>query len=393
MTEPNPFRTSGVVRPPYFTNRDAEIRAIRRALADPGGKLIVVGERRMGKTSALAVALDRHRRARGMGFMADLSTASSPADLANRVLTAAVQELSRRWKNRVQELLASLSPGVTLGTDARGLPTATLSLDLRQRSESDQYDSLVGVLDALEEVARRNGRTLAVVLDEFQEIHAFGGETAEWRLRGAVQHHQHLSYVFAGSRPALIARMQEKNRAFYKLAERLHFGPIDPEHLAGWIDERMSGAGVEPAGAGKQVVRIGGPRTWDVVRLARRTFEMARPSGAADEAVVRAAFTELAGEEDDTFRLYWKRLTGPQQNVLRALAAGAEELQGQAARRRFALPSSQAVIKALRRFEEDGVIVPREEGGHAFDSPYVRGWVVLRALPDIGITLSPIAEA
>jgi uncharacterized protein len=392
MVATNPFRTSGVIRRPFFTDREVEVGVIRRTLADPGGKLIVVGERRMGKSSALAVALEDHRKAGGAGIMADLSTASAPADLANRVLTAATQEMHRRWKSRAVDFLRALAPGITLGTDALGMPTATFGLDVRQQSQSEQYDSLVAVLDALEEVARRGKQTLAVIMDEFQEIHSFGGETAEWRLRGAVQNHHHLSYVFAGSKTALISRMQEKNRAFYKLADRLAFGPIAADHLAGWIDSRMSSAGLASAGTGARIVRVAGNRTWDVARLARRTFDLARATGEANEDVVRTAFTELAQEEDDTFRLYWNRLTGAQQNVLRAIAAGAEEIYGQDARRRFALPSSNAINKALRRFEDDGVTAATAAGGYDFDSPFVRGWVVLHALPDIGITLSPIPE-
>jgi uncharacterized protein len=246
------------------------------------------------------------------------------------------------------------------------------------------------VLDALESLASERNVTFTVVLDEFQEIHSLGGEQAEWRLRGVVQHHQHVSYVFAGSKPSLIRRMQQKNRAFYQLADRLPFGPIDSNHLVEWIDRRMDESGARSDGAGEMIVRCAGPRTRDVVQLARKTFDHARGEKVANEGSVRAAFLELIGEEDDSVRLYWNGLTAPQQNVLRAIAAGEPQLTGQGARRRFSLSSPAAVQKALEKFEEDGMVVRSGEGGgYVCDSPFVRGWLIQHALPDVGVHWDP----
>ena len=71
------------------------------AMGTPGAKLIVSGERRMGKTSALVVALARHRETGGLGMLADFSTASTPVDLGNRILSAATRELHLRWQERL----------------------------------------------------------------------------------------------------------------------------------------------------------------------------------------------------------------------------------------------------------------------------------------------------
>jgi hypothetical protein len=356
----------------------------------PGGKLIVSGDRRMGKTSALVVALEMHRQEGGFGVLADFSTASTPTDLANRILSAATRELHRRWHDRVLQFFSRLRPEVTLGSDATGQPTASFSLGLRESSEDLQYQTLGGVLDALEQLAAEHRESFAIVLDEFQEVHSLGGEQAEWKLRGVVQHHQHLSYVLAGSKPSLIRRMQQKNRAFYQLADRLSFGPIDSDHLSGWIDTRMQEGGLRVQGAGTVIVRLAGPRTRDVVQLARKTFDLARGSGVVEEQTVRAAFRELIAEEDDAVYLYWDGLSSPQQNVLRAVAAGERQLTGQATQRRFALPSPPAVQKTAAKFEEDGMIVRLGgDGAYMCDSPFVRGWLVQNTLPDIGVHWDP----
>ncbi|HSR41621.1 MAG TPA: ATP-binding protein, partial [Longimicrobiales bacterium] len=104
----NPFHIHGVVERPYFTDRKEEIARIRQALAEPGAKLLVYGERRMGKTSALRVAMAEHAAAGGASCLADFSTATSHADLANRILGAATRALSRRWRDVIQDLAGRL---------------------------------------------------------------------------------------------------------------------------------------------------------------------------------------------------------------------------------------------------------------------------------------------
>lgn len=116
----------------------------------------------------------------------------------------------------------------------------------------------------------------------FQDVHRFGGEDAEWRLRGAIQHHRRIGYVLAGSDASLIRAMLGAGRAFYELFDLLHFGPMNQEYFGRWIDERLAGAGLSCPGLGARAVVVAGPRTRDVVRVARASYEVIREeSGGA----------------------------------------------------------------------------------------------------------------
>ena len=81
-----------------------------------------------------------------------------------------------------------------------------------------------------------NEKKIGIALDEFQEIHNFGGETAEWDLRGTIQRDGNISYLLAGSREHLIHRMILNKGALYKLVDKMPFGPMDAEYLSNWID-------------------------------------------------------------------------------------------------------------------------------------------------------------
>lgn len=390
----NPFRIHGVVTGSDFTDREPELTRIGAALEQGGSKLLVYGERRMGKTSALREAMNQHAKTGGISLLADFSTASSPIDLSNRVLDGATRALGRRWRDVAQELARRVGLSMTVGIDpvSQG-PTISLELGLRDNEMDTQRATLGRVLDSLNDLAEERGQRLSLVLDEFQEIHRFGGEAAEWHLRGVIQHHEQVSYVVAGSKTHLIQRMMSKGRAFYRLFDVLRFGPIEPGHFAEWIDERMADAGVEPIEAGTAVLALTGPRTRDVVQLARKTFDLAVSLGSADSETVEAAYLELIEEEDELIRGWWEKLTVRQQNVLRAVAAGSDGLTAASTIRRFALKSSAAVSQIAAKFVEEGVLESLGPAGYRLDSPFVRGWIVSNALPDMGIHLPPTHRA
>lgn len=375
----NPFRIGDHVTGPYFTDRAAEVRRILDGMRAPT-RLLVFGPRRMGKSSALAVAAER---ARGEGVLvvrADLATTSTLVDVANRLL----HSLSRqRPRERLAAFAAGLAPHVTLTfDDAMGAPRIAFGVERRRASEEGQRRSLEEVIERLAADRRTRGERIAVVLDEFQAIGRFGGETAEWHLRDLMQRHGELSFVCAGSELSLIHEMVGKDRAFFRAFELLHLGPIERSHLARWIDERLEGAGVPAAGIGAAVIDAAGPRTQDVLQVARHVYGRALSRGEALEADVGEAVLDVVREEEPVIRATWLNLTTHQQNVLRAVAAGVDQLFASATRDRFGLPTSSSVSAAVDALESRGLLF-RDEGRVAFDSPFVRLWVEREALPDV----------
>lgn len=397
QTERNPFRIHGVATGDAFADRKDEVTRMVAALGDPGSKLIVYGPRRMGKTSALLRAIERVRKAGGHAFFADLSTASSAADMSNRVLAAAGAVLGRSMRDFITDLVSRLKLSVTLTADpASGMLLPGLDLQAREWDAGRQRETLTDVLDALDAMAAKRGICIGVALDEFQEITALGGEKADWQLRGAMQRHENLSYVLAGSHTHLIERMTGQAGAFYKLADKMAFGPIDGSILAKWIEKRMKSAGTDTAGIGRLVVDAGGTRTRDIMQLARVCWDRARGTGTLTAETVEAAMREIVAEENDLFLRQWKTLTPLQQNVLRAVAAGDRGLTTAATLRRFSLASSGAATNAAAALVEkqflfrahDIPAVGDAPTGYLFDSPFFRAWVWWAALADLGPTFA-----
>jgi|GEM_PF-347372 len=394
----NPFRIHGVATGDAFANRADELARLEGTLTEAGNKLIVYGPRRMGKTSALLRAVENVNKSGGYALFADLSTSSSVADMSNRILTAAGSLLGKSIADFISSLVSKLKFSITLTPDpVNGLILPGLDMQARDWNSEAQRQSLTDVLDTLNRMAQERGVVIGIALDEFQEITTFGGEKAEWQLRGAMQQHHNLAYVLAGSRAHLISRMTGPSAAFYKFADKMAFGPIDEEELATWIDTRYRSTGIKATGIGKTIIRVAGSRTRDCIQLARVCHDRTRISGVASDKDVSPALREIVAEENDLYFGIWRKLTVLQQNVLRAVAVADGGLTTRDVLRRFALNSSGAATNAANALVASDILV-REDvhsgwrvdtpTGYAFDSPFFRAWVWWNALPDLGPTLT-----
>lgn len=385
---PNPFRIHGVATDEFFTDRAHEVARILKTLGEPGAKLLVYGPRRMGKTSAIMRAIRAHEEKGGVAFLADLSTASTLIDVANRILESSARTLGRQWKDLVNEFVSRL--GVTLKVrpdPGSGLILPSLDVSLRSAPIEDQRKSLATTLDTIDGIAGSKRKAVGVVLDEFQEIQKLGGDEADWQLRGAMQHHGHLSYVLAGSESHLIERMLDKGHAFYGMLDHLEFGPIDPGHLARWIDERMTAAGVKAKGVGDRAVALAGPRTRDIVQVARRCFDNTRSRGVAAPDDATLAFDDVVAEQEPLLESLWDALTANQQNVLRAVAVAREGLTTRSSLTAFGMPSTGSAVNTAAALMSSVVLLRAESPtGYRFDSPFFGRWVRMNTLGDIGLS-------
>jgi len=348
---------------------------------DPS-RLLVYGPRRMGKSSAIAMAVTRAERDGCLVAWADFSTATALADVASRLLRS-LSAAFRSLPERAIDLIRNVRPQVSLRFDeGTGAPLLTFDASVRQRPVHDQRGAFESLLDQVDAFAATQARPVALVFDEFQDILAIGGERADWFLRGLMQRHTHVSYVCAGSKETLVHAMLEKDSAFYKHFELLHMEPVEAGHMIRWLEDRMRSARLDPAGCGAGILDVAGARTQDRLQLAREVFNTALPRGQVAAGDVETALDALIRAEGGVYRTLWDRLSPGQKDALRAVASRPERLYTTEVIHRFGLGSTSGMARAVEALVSQGLLA-RRPGGADVDNPFFRAWVQRELLPDV----------
>ncbi len=407
----NPFRVAQRVHGPSFAGREREVEALAAAMRT-GTPLLVWGAARMGTSSLAGEAVETVKAAGGVVLWVDLETVTGLAEAADRVL-GAVSEAAA-WRGRLSAWAMSLAPQVVLGWAAPDRPRLSVSGASWPRSQEGEKALLRAVLKQLGaagveagggggrdpgggeggdggggeggggggggeggdagagEGGDPGGAGVVVVLDGFDRLLDVAGEGGGAGLRDGLS--GGVSWVCVSSREERIRRAMEPGHAFDGFFETMRVEPLDATGLADWIDARMRGSGVASDGVGAAVVARAGPRTQDVVQVARALWHRGALRGRALASEVEAAVRDVVREQDTALRRTWSDLTPVQQRVLRAVASGAGQLFGAETRARFRLGPASSVGTAVESLVSRGVL-ERGDDGVVFDSPFFRSWV------------------
>ena len=374
-----PFRVGEQVTGEYFTDRSDEVARILRAMREPT-RLLVYGERRQGKSSAIRQAGVRFMGEDGMLVWVDVATASGLDDLARRLVASVPYRWV--WREELQARLVRASLRVEARADPNGNPVLSLVLGggHGRAGEARDREDLERAVRVLDDLAAERKLRLSVVLDEFQQVTSLADRGA-WILRDLLQTTHHLSWLCAGSRTALIRALIGAEGPFHRFFEPLNVREIDPDHLATWIESRLEGAGVTPEeGLGRRIIGAVGSRTQDCLQLARAVYTTGSASGAASGDLVAVALRQSVLEDSDRFQTTWSDLAPSQQAVLRAVAAGVEQLYSRASAMEFGLPTAGSISRAVRALVDRGYLTADETT--RVDDPFFREWILLRAMPD-----------
>lgn len=385
VSSDNPFRIGEHVTGYHFANRDEELARIRSAILT-GSTILVYGPRRMGKSSTIinAAALARTGKPKPIIVSVDVSTATNLYDVSARLLRSLYVET--RWlKLRLEDILGGLAPRVSVTLDEHGgPPSITFGLDRRTASEQERQRAFESVIARFAQIRKDTNRRVAIVLDEFQAVSRFAGETSEWHLRDVIQRNPDLAFICAGSQESLIHDLIGPKRAFYKMFDLLPLGPIDTGFFSDWLEERLARASGVSTGVGHELLRQAGPRTQDVIQVARQLYFRALTARHSIEPEdVSLALDDVVRSETPLLRSLWNDLSAQQQDVLRVIALDVEQLYSAEVRDQYALPGSSSVSKAVDALAARGLVV-KETDRVEFDSPFFRQWVRNEVASDLG---------
>ena len=257
-----------------------------------------------------------------------------------------------------------------------------LSVTIGEAQREAQVPVVTQVLDGIEAMAAGATQQVAVIIDEFQQLVAEGGEVTEKQLRATVQTHRHVAYVFAGSKTRLLADMTgDPGRAFWKLGERHFLGPVPRADFTAFLRRGFERYGHEATDeAVVRLMDVAEDVPYNIQRLAYVAWERLRvePGVPLTMRVVDDALTTIVTQEHPAYAQLWMSLTTVQKKVVKAvIVEGGRALTSAEVLRRHGVAAA-TMHKTLTVLDDKGII--REDESEAsrryrLEDPFFGGWL------------------
>ena len=321
----NPFEYGNVVRKDSFCNRKEELEKLKRVFEN-SERLFLYSERRLGKTSLLKLALHSLPKNTYIAVYVDLWSTNSEGEFAlalARSITEAAATTTTKLLSLTKNVFGALRPAVT--TDEEGKPQVIFGVNKNDIAAP----ALDEVLKALPDIAKQSKKRLVIVLDEFQQITEYKSDTAEGRLRSAIQHHQEIAYVFLGSRKHLIQKMfLDKQRPLYRSTAHYQLQPIAEKHWIPFIKDKFlqSAKNIDDAQIQKLCAFTEG-HPFYTQHLCHALWELTEANSIAQNDMLEQAINLLLEQENYTFTTLWDSLAANQKTLLTAIAIAPAEFK------------------------------------------------------------------
>jgi hypothetical protein len=236
-------------------------------------------------------------------------------------------------------------------------------------------------LNGIERLAAEDGRPALVIVDEFQQIVAEGGEKAERQIRAAVQRHRAVGYVFAGSSSRMMTEMvATSNRAFWQLGDQLHLGSIPRPAFSDFLRKGFESAGVAiAAGALERILDVGEDVPYNVQQLASECWVLVTDHRRRHltAALVEEALGRVVSMLHVGYLQRWLLLARAQKQTLRIVSEEpiGFELSATALGHRLPRTTMQRALEALERQHFLRRDLAGATAAWRFEDPFMRAWL------------------
>ncbi len=360
----NPFSFSGIVTGDRFCNREKEQEDLIN-LIENSQNVMLYANRRMGKTSLIYQVFSRLNPDTVKMYI-DLYGTVSEEDFITAVMKSAGQLESGAEKliKAAREFFTSANFSISIDP-ATGLP----SLSPAFRSK-DKTILLENAMNLLQKYSVKN--KMVVVFDEFQEIENYSKGEFEKRLRGIIQKHNRISYVFAGSRRHILAGMfNSKGKAFYKLAQSCPLPEIDEAEYVGWVK-----------GLFRKHKKISEKQILDVIKLCeehpmyiQQFFFFLWDSDLTDQEIINRTHNEILKRNENEFMTLWDSLTLNQRKTLKLIAINeGRELYSADSLKSVSFSTPSQVTKSLDSLIKKEIVL--KNGAYTIQDVMLKHWIL-----------------
>jgi len=345
----NPFKFGGLVTGRDFADRESEMDEILREVRS-GTNIMLFSPRRMGKSSLLAELMRRHS-AEFIFVYVDLYGITSKTRMVEVFMSALVNSAFGTVKKvaaGIKDVIKGSRLRLVIGDS--GEPGVEFSVG------EPSVPEIQDMLDIPEEIARKRGKRIVIVFDEFQEIGSLDGVALLKAMRSRIQAHKHVSYIFAGSKKHLLMSIfEEREGAFFKSAKPVELGPIPRVDFARFLVDRFSAGGgrLDPEAA-SAIVDASGGNSYNVQQISHELFNIsAKPKWPED---VDSAVNATLAHQSPAYQFIWDSLKSrSQRRYLIAVSQEGKATSWSLMVENYGLKSVSHVQRAVKQLDARGI--------------------------------------
>jgi hypothetical protein len=373
----NPFRFGRIVSGDAFTDRETDLLVLQRELRG-GQNILIEAPRRFGKTS-LILEVKRRLEADGIPVAyLDCMLVPSRARLADRLASAYLEAFrtpAQRAEDWVVQHLKAVRIRPTLTIDDHG--HTQISFEAASAGSTNLDALLEQLFEEPEAIARAGKKKrLVVILDEFQDLMELGPGLLR-QLRAVIQHHQHVSYAFLGSRQALLRKaVHDRGAPLLKMARPYPLGPLPRDEFTAFLMSRFRASGRPvPREVITALIDFTGGHPNDTQEAAHFLWEVALLPLSSDE-LVKTAIDRVVDAEAAQMTVLWHDSAPAQRNLLVALVEwGGRNIYSEEYRRRANLGAATTVQRAVQTLIERELVDIDSAGIYVIKERFFEEWI------------------
>jgi len=367
----NPFKYGTIVSGKDFCGRKALLEQLAGHI-ESAQHVVILGERRIGKSSAVYEATLRCKDVRLLYI--DLLGIKSADALCRRILRAiVVLEQESGLFQKVLTTLSHLRPSISVDP-ITAMPTVSFDASVEMKPSS-----IPEVFTLVESLAKR--RPLVVVLDEFQDVlNLEDFHEALALLRSRIQFQSHIPYFFVGSiRRKMDAIFTHHESPLFKSAIPLNVDPLPYDDFSEFLKNKFAiGQREVDDDTLKKVFEIAGNIPGDIQQLCEALWAISSVEETLEPEKLKNALELIFSREQKSYENYIRLLTNIQQKCLGAIAtAGGKNVFSNSFMKSAGFTNPSSIRKAINRMVNLNILF--ETGGeYKFINPFFRAWLISR---------------
>lgn len=370
----NPFKFGGIVKSPYFADREEELDELTREMNNLG-KVFLISPRRYGKTCLLFNLMENLNQ---LGFATAYIDLNAYPDL--RGLSAAMTLTTSRALESNTDKLLKLFSGLQ-----KIRPKASVSLDGTVEvgvetvvGEKDALSAMLEGMNHAETLAKRKKKRLITIIDEFSDITKYNGQTLEKALRSEIQKQDNIGYIFSGSEHSVMLSMvKDKTRAFYKLGRIMELGPIKRDAYLKFILEWFKkGTYIVDEKAIGAIFEIGKDVPFNIQRICHNVWEIARENYKVTSGLIQKSLHIIARQDSPHYELLWHSISQLQKSILIAMSKeSAPKPFSKDFQLKYGIGPSSSIKASLDSLTKRGILMKTIKGEYKFSDTFMPHWI------------------